>query len=100
MRAQAFDRLLRDDYSQPWPQRPPVTPSIPIAPRKRRGRRPSHTEHWSKVTVVLLDRQVISLDRLAAGIRAVRGVAIRRAHIIRALIDALTESDVDLTVCC
>ena len=64
---------------------------------KKRGRRPSHTEHWTKVTVVLFDRQIVFLDRLGADIRATSGVAISRAHVIRALIDALTESDLDLT---
>jgi hypothetical protein len=64
---------------------------------KKRGRRPSHTEQWTKVTVVLFDRQIVFLDRLCADIRATSGVAISRAHVIRALIDALTESDLDLT---
>ena len=64
---------------------------------KRRGRRPSHTEHWTKVTVVLFDRQIVFLDRLSADIRSASGVAISRAHVIRALIDALSESDLDLT---
>lgn len=64
---------------------------------KRRGRRPSHTEQWTKVTVVLFDRQIVFLDRLCADIRATSGVAVSRAHVIRALIDALTESDLDLT---
>ena len=64
---------------------------------KKRGRRPSHTEHWTKVTVVLFDRQFVFLDRLSADIRAGSGVAISRAHVIRALIDALSGSDLDLT---
>src|SRR5262245_62833605 len=64
---------------------------------KKRGRRPSHTEHWTKVTVVLFDRQIVFLDRLGADIRAASGVAISRAHVIRALIDALGEYDIDLT---
>jgi hypothetical protein len=64
---------------------------------KKRGRRPAHTEHWTKVTVVLFDRQIVFLDRLGADIRAASGVAISRAHVIRALIDALSESDLDLT---
>jgi hypothetical protein len=69
-----------------------------IAPTpKKRGRRPAHTEHWTKVTVVLFDRQIVFLDRLGADIRATSGVAISRAHVIRALIDALSESDLDLT---
>ena len=67
------------------------------SPPKRRGRRPSHTEHWTKVTVVLFDRQIVFLDRLSADIRSASGVAISRAHVIRALIDALSESDLDLT---
>lgn len=66
-------------------------------PPKKRGRRPSHTEQWTKVTVVLFDRQIVFLDRLCADIRATSGVAISRAHVIRGLVDALTESDVDLT---
>lgn len=68
-----------------------------VEPPKRRGRRPSHTEQWTKVTVVLFDRQIVFLDRLGADIRASSGVAISRAHVIRALIDALSESDLDLT---
>ena len=64
---------------------------------KKRGRRPSHTEQWTKVTVVLFDRQIVFLDRLCADIRATSGVAISRAHVIRGLVDALTESDIDLT---
>ena len=70
-----------------------ASPTVP----KKRGRRPSHTEHWTKVTVVLFDRQIVFLDRLGADIRAASGVAISRAHVIRALIDALSESDLDLT---
>jgi hypothetical protein len=65
--------------------------------KKKRGRRPTHTEHWTKVTVVLFDRQIVFLDRLAADIRAASGVAISRANVIRALIDSLSESDLDLT---
>ena len=71
--------------------------SSEVTKPKRRGRRPSHTEHWTKVTVVLFDRQIVFLDRLSADIRAASGVAISRAHVIRALIDSLSESDLDLT---
>jgi hypothetical protein len=66
---------------------------------KRLGRRPLHSEPWTKVTVVLLDREIVFLDRLLADIRAASGEAISRAHLIRALIDALAESDLDLTAC-
>jgi hypothetical protein len=46
---------------------------------------------------VLFDRQVVFLDRLVADIRASSGAAVSRAHVIRALVDALAESDLDLT---
>jgi hypothetical protein len=50
-----------------------------------------------KATVVLTDRQIEFLDRLVADIRATNGAAVSRANVIRALIDALAESDLDLT---
>lgn len=75
----------------------PRVESRDTSPQKRRGRRPTHTEQWTKVTVVLFDRQIVFLDRLGADIRAASGGAISRAHVIRALIDALSESDLDLT---
>lgn len=74
---------------------PPQPVEADIA--KRRGRRPSHAERWTKVTVVLMDRQIVFVDRLVADIRAANGASISRAHLIRALIDALAESDLDLT---
>ena len=58
-----------------------------------------HAEHWTKVTVVLLDRQIAFLDRLVADVRAASGGALCRAHIIRALVDALAASDLNLTSC-
>ena len=62
------------------------------------GRPPIHGEDWTKVTVVLLNRQIVYLDLIAADIRATTGAAIKRAEIIRALIEALAESDIDLTL--
>jgi len=68
------------------------------APGKRRpGRPPIHEEAWTKVTVVLFNRQIVFLDRLAANIRAQSGAAISRAQLIRALVDATSEADIDLT---
>jgi hypothetical protein len=66
-------------------------------PPRRRGRPPIHDEAWTKVTVVLFNRQIVFLDRLAANIRAQSGAAISRAQLIRSLIDALSEADIDLT---
>jgi hypothetical protein len=64
---------------------------------RRPGRPPIHDEAWTKVTVVLFNRQIVFLDRLAANIRAQNGAAISRAQLIRALLDAVTDADVDLT---
>lgn len=67
------------------------------AGKRRPGRPPVHEEAWTKVTVVLFNRQIVFLDRLAANIRAQSGAAISRAQLIRALLDAVADADVDLT---
>lgn len=54
-------------------------------------------ENWSKITVDLFERQVIFIDRLSVDIREQTGAVIKRAGIIRALVDALVESGIDLT---
>lgn len=65
--------------------------------RRRPGRPPVHEEAWTKVTVVLFNRQIVFLDRLAANIRAHSGAAISRAQLIRGVLDAIAAADVDLT---
>jgi len=54
-------------------------------------------ESWSKVSVVLFDRQILHLDRLATDIRGRSGRVLNRAEIIRALIDGLIDSGMDVT---
>ena len=61
------------------------------------GRPPIHHETWSKVSVVLFDRQIDHLDRLATRRRRRTGKSLNRAEIIRALIDALIDSGMDVT---
>lgn len=61
------------------------------------GRPPVHNETWSKVSVVLFDRQIHNLDRLATDIRGKTGKVINRAEIIRALIDGVLDSGMDVT---
>ncbi|OLC52196.1 MAG: hypothetical protein AUH43_00720 [Acidobacteria bacterium 13_1_40CM_65_14] len=61
------------------------------------GRPPVHHETWSKVSVVLFDRQILHLDRLASEIRGKSGKLLNRAEIIRALIDGLIDSGMDIT---
>jgi len=62
-----------------------------------RGRPPVHQETWSKVSVVLFDRQILHLDRLVTDIRGKSGKILNRAEIIRALIDGLLDSGMDVT---
>jgi hypothetical protein len=49
------------------------------------------------VSVVLFDRQVVHLDRLATANRGKTGKLLNRAEIIRALIDGLIDSGMDIT---
>src|SRR5262249_52514431 len=66
---------------------------VRLRPRARSrpgpGRPPVHSETWSKVSVVLFDRQIVHLDRLSTAIRGASGKTLNRAEIIRALIDGL-----------
>ena len=72
--------------------------SVSPGPTKpNRGRPIVHTEPWAKITVVLLDRHVAYLDRLAIDIRLKHGRAISRAEIIRGLIEAAFQSGIDLS---
>jgi hypothetical protein len=61
------------------------------------GRPLTHVEGWSRVTIVLLNRQIVYLDRLSADIRARTGAVVKRTEIIRALIDSLAETPIDMT---
>lgn len=74
------------------------SPRRRATPRGRKagpGRPPVHSETWSKVSVVLFDRQILHLDRVAA--RRKDGRSLNRAEIIRALIDGLIDSGMDIT---
>lgn len=81
--------------------KPTKAPADIFAPtqktRRGPGRPPVHDEAWTKVTVVLFNRQIVFLDRLAANIRAQSGAAISRAQLIRSLVDAVADADIDLT---
>src|SRR5712664_3615347 len=72
-------------------------PMTRITTKPGPGRPPVHQETWSKVSVVLFDRQILHLDRLATEIRGKSGKVLNRAEIIRALIDGLIDSGMDIT---
>lgn len=65
--------------------------------RRGPGRPPIHAESWTKVTVVLFDRQIVFLDRIVENIRAKSAADISRAQLLRSMVDALSETDIDLT---
>lgn len=69
----------------------------PTNVKSNRGRPVVHTEPWAKITVVLLDRHVAYLDRLAIDIRLKHGKAISRAELIRGLIEAAFSNGIDLS---
>jgi hypothetical protein len=48
------------------------------------------------VSVVLFDRQIHDLDKLTKNMRTKHGRSMNRAEIIRALIDGLIESGMDI----
>lgn len=49
--------------------------------------RPRATETYQKVTVCLFDRHVLSLDKIALAIREKTGKRVRRAELVRAILD-------------
>ena len=65
--------------------------------RARRGRPLIHDEAWSKVSVVLMDRQVLRLDRVVSEIHRATGAILTRAGVIRALVDGVVGSGLDVT---
>ena len=67
------------------------------ATKPNRGRPSLHQEDWTKVTTSLLNRQVVFLDGISNDIRANSGKVVKRTAIIRALIDALELSEINLT---
>jgi hypothetical protein len=64
--------------------------------KPRRGRPVILDENWSKVSVVLFNRQIVRLDRLANDIRNKTGHIINRAALIRALIDGVLDSGFEM----
>lgn len=65
--------------------------------KQLRGRPQEHKESWSKITVVLLDKQIHWLDQLTSTIRLNTKSAVSRAEFIRAIIAAIEESEIDLS---
>jgi hypothetical protein len=75
-----------------------LKPSHPkMQQRRSRGRPRVHREAWTRVSVVLFERQILALDRLTMSIRSKTGATLTRADVIRALLDGLHQSRLDVT---
>jgi hypothetical protein len=64
--------------------------------KPRRGRPFVHSDEWSKVSVVLFNRQIVRLDGIVHSIRKTTGKALNRAAIIRAIVDGVLDSGFEL----
>ena len=62
-----------------------------------RGRPAIHDDKWSKVSVVLFDRQIVRMDDVINAIRRQTGIVLTRAALIRAVIDGVLDSEFELT---
>lgn len=104
MSKQKMGKSIDDIFSKKQPEKESieltsVTHKEDSLPKEKQGRgRPQeHKEGWTKVTVVLLDKQIHWLDKLALDIRHNTKAAISRAEIIRSMISAMDECGIDLT---
>ena len=87
---------LRRATLKPEPRENLSTPQArQKAGNRKPGRPPIHDEAWTKVTVVLFDRQIELLDSIAASIQSESGATISRAQLLRSLVDAVAEAHID-----
>lgn len=73
------------------------TPPAKEPAKSARGRPQEHTENWTKATVVLRDKQIHWLDKLALDIRHNTKASVSRAELIRGILAAIEESEIDLS---
>jgi hypothetical protein len=75
----------------------PSAPTSKGADARGPGRPKAHEEPTTKATVVLRNSQIIELDQLSTAIRAKSGGVVQRAQLIRAFVDAVLQSGLDLS---
>ena len=63
-----------------------VVATLAVRWPRRRGATP-HGENWTRVDIVLLDRHLSTIDRLAGGVHLRMGGVVTREGIIEALVD-------------
>ncbi len=67
-------------------------PGINLEPTPRVFGRPKAAEPYRKVTVCLYDRHILLLDKAALAVREKTGKIIRRAELVRALVEKFAGS--------
>lgn len=66
-------------------------------PKAQRLGRATLPEKYTKATVPLFDRQIAALDEMRAAIKRSSGASVMRAEIIRATLDVVLETELDLS---
>jgi len=67
-------------------------PALDLEPAPRIKGRPKAAESYQKVTVCLFNRNVLYLDKVALAIREKTGKMVKRAELIRALVEQAAET--------
>jgi len=90
------DRFPRDEAGGIGEELETAAPPEPAAtdPRPPTGER---GDGRARATFLLKNRQIVFLDRLSADIRARSGTIVKRADVVRALIDHLADQPLDLS---
>ncbi len=84
----AIGKKATDIFQSTAPQKAAIAPKA--APRIKG--RPAAPESYEKVTICLFKKHVLFLDRVTLAIREKTGRGIRRAELVRALIDQAADT--------
>jgi hypothetical protein len=84
----AIGKKATDIFQSTAPVKAKIAPET--APRVK-GRPPA-TESYEKVTICLFKKHVLFLDRVSLAIREKTGRGIRRAELVRALVDQAADT--------
>lgn len=84
----ATGKKALDIFTKTTGKRPDIGVEVP----ERIEGRPRAAEPYQKATVVLYERQILHLDKVALAIRERTGQSVSRAELIRAILDAAAGS--------
>jgi hypothetical protein len=81
----AMGKKAKDIFTRTTRTTKPAGIGLEVAPRIKG--RPKNGEPYQKVTVCLFDRQTLWLDKVALAIREKTGKHVKRAELVRAIVD-------------